>query len=163
MKYLPAPQLPLAKHRSCPYLAFHFARRSAAGLLVGHAWDGKRFKAARSPQPIPSAGQFGQPIIYQTWVSGHLLAVYKIGGISLFSIALNFDRPCLRFDLVHGARSLKCAARHPAVFILGIASANNWAMRVNYCISFLRFVYGVQSLANAIINIYGFCRSAYFG
>jgi hypothetical protein len=78
-----------------------------------------------------SLSQFGQPIIYQTWLSGIIFwLVYKIGGISL-TFLLRGILVGIAYGLTwHMAREVSNARLATVlVFILGIASANNWAMR----------------------------------
>jgi len=78
-----------------------------------------------------SLSQFGQPILYQTWLSGVILwLVYKIGGISLtfllrgILIGVAYG---LTWSMVRKVSNAPLATA--LVFILGIASANNWAVR----------------------------------
>jgi hypothetical protein len=78
-----------------------------------------------------SLSQFGQPIVYQTWLSGVIFyLVYQLGGIPLTFL--------LRGILIGVAYGLTWVMARKAsnpllatmlVFIFGIASANNWAMR----------------------------------
>ncbi len=78
-----------------------------------------------------SLSQFGQPIIYQTWLSGIIFwFIYKIGGISLtfllrgFLIGIAYGLIWFMTREVSNARLATIL-----VLILGIASANNWSMR----------------------------------
>ena len=78
-----------------------------------------------------SLSQFGQPIIYQTWLSGIIFwFIYKIGGISLtfllrgFLIGLAYGLTWFMARKVSNARLATIL-----VLLLGIAGANNWSMR----------------------------------
>ncbi len=78
-----------------------------------------------------SLSQFGQPIIYQTWLSGIIFwFIYKIGGISL-TFLLRGILIGLAYGLIWFMAREVSNARLAAilVFVLGIASANNWSMR----------------------------------
>lgn len=78
-----------------------------------------------------SWSQMGQPIIYQPWLAGVILFLtYKLGGISLIFllrgllIALTYGMVWKMARDVSNARLATLV-----VFIIGIASANNWSVR----------------------------------
>jgi hypothetical protein len=94
-----------------------------------------------------SLSQFGQPILYQTWLSGIVFwLVYKIGGISLtfllrgILIGVAYG---LTWSTVRKVSNARLATI--LVFILGIASANNWSVR-SQLFAYPLFVFCLWSL-----------------
>lgn len=78
-----------------------------------------------------SLSQFGQPIVYQAWLSGILFwVVHQIGGIS-FTFLLRAILIGIAYGLTWVmAREISNARLATLlILILGIASANNWSMR----------------------------------
>lgn len=78
-----------------------------------------------------SLSQFGQPIVYQAWLSGILFwVVHQIGGIS-FTFLLRGILIGIAYGVIwRMAREISNARLATIlVFVFGIASANNWSMR----------------------------------
>jgi len=94
-----------------------------------------------------SLSQFGQPIVYQSWLSGMIFwLVYKVGGIS-FTFLLRGLLIAIAYGLTWSmVREVSNAILATIlVFILGIASANNWAMR-SQLFAYPLFVFCLWSL-----------------
>ena len=78
-----------------------------------------------------SLSQFGQPIVYQTWLSGIIFYLgYQLGDIP-FSFFLRGVLIGIAYGLtwVMARKVSNPLLATVLVFVFGIASANNWAMR----------------------------------
>jgi hypothetical protein len=78
-----------------------------------------------------SASQFGQPIVYQTWLSGVIFyLVYQLGGFSL-TFLLRGILLGVAYGIIWSMARETSNARLATilVIVLGLASGNNWSMR----------------------------------
>ncbi|MDD2920903.1 MAG: hypothetical protein PHQ36_01340 [Anaerolineales bacterium] len=78
-----------------------------------------------------SLSQFGQPIVYQTWLSGVIFyLVYQLGGTTL-TFLLRGILIGAAYGIVWGMAREASNARLATVLVItmGLASGNNWAMR----------------------------------